>query len=75
MIALHAAGVTNAVASLGTALSGQQFQLCRCDGKRIVLNFDADGAGVRAANRAIGEVEQLLFSARAGAHSHPGRSR
>jgi DNA primase len=63
VIALHAAGITNAVASLGTALSSQQItQLCRCsDGKRIVLNFDADGAGVRAANRAIGEVEQLAL--------------
>ena len=63
VIALHAAGVTNAVASLGTALSGQQItQLCRCsDGKRIVLNFDADRAGIRAANRAIGEVEQLAL--------------
>ncbi|MGB4700512.1 MAG: DNA primase [Parasynechococcus sp.] len=61
VIALHAAGITNAVASLGTALSNQQItQLCRVtDSKRIVLNFDADGAGVRAANRAIGEVEQL----------------
>ena len=63
VIALHAAGITNAVAALGTALSSQQItQLCRCsDGKRIVLNFDADGAGVRAANRAIGEVEQLAL--------------
>ena len=63
VIALHAAGVTNAVASLGTALSGQQItQLCRCsDGKRIVFNFDADRAGIRAANRAIGEVEQLAL--------------
>ena len=63
VIALHAAGVSNAVASLGTALSSQQItQLCRCsDGKHIVLNFDADGAGVRAANRAIGEVEQLAL--------------
>lgn len=63
VIALHAAGVTNAVASLGTALSSQQItQLCRCsDGKRIVLNFDADRAGIRAANRVIGEVEQLAL--------------
>ncbi len=63
VIALHAAGITNAVASLGTALSSQQItQLCRVsDNKRIVLNFDADGAGVRAANRAIGEVEQLAM--------------
>ncbi|MDA0257587.1 MAG: DNA primase [Cyanobacteria bacterium] len=63
VIALHAAGITNAVASLGTALSNQQItQLCRVsDSKRLVLNFDADGAGVRAANRAIGEVEQLAM--------------
>ncbi len=63
VIALHASGVTNTVASLGTALSSQQItQLCRCtDSKRIVLNFDADGAGIRAANRAIGEVEQLAM--------------
>ncbi len=63
VIALHAAGITNAVAALGTALSSQQItQLCRCcDGKRLVLNFDSDGAGVRAAQRAIGEVEQLAL--------------
>ena len=63
VIALHAAGLTNAVAALGTALSSQQItQLSRVsDSKRIVLNFDADGAGVRAANRAIGEVEQLAM--------------
>ena len=55
--------VNNAVAALGTALSNQQItQLCRVsDSKRIVLNFDADGAGIRAANRAIGEVEQLAL--------------
>ncbi len=63
VIALHAAGVTNAVASLGTALSSHQItQLCRCtDSKRIVLNFDADNAGIRAANRAINEVEHLAM--------------
>ena len=60
VIALHAVGVRNAVAALGTALGNQQItQLCRCcDSGRIVLNFDADGAGIRAAQRAIGEVEQ-----------------
>jgi DNA primase len=63
VIALHAAGITNAVAALGTALSSQQItQLCRCtDSRRLILNFDADGAGVRAAQRAIGEVEQLAL--------------
>ena len=63
VIALHAAGITNAVAALGTALSSQQItQLCRCcDSKRLILNFDSDGAGVRAAERAIGAVEQLAL--------------
>ncbi|MEB3260390.1 MAG: DNA primase [Cyanobacteriota bacterium] len=62
-ISLHAAGVTQAVAALGTALSQQQItQLCRCcESKRLVLNFDADRAGVRAAERAIGEVEHLAL--------------
>ncbi|MEB3317384.1 MAG: DNA primase [Cyanobacteriota bacterium] len=62
-ISLHAAGITHAVAALGTALSKQQItQLCRCcDSKRLVLNFDADRAGVRAAERAIGEVEHLAL--------------
>jgi DNA primase len=60
VIALHSAGVRHVVASLGTAMSSQQItQLCRCsDSRRIVLNFDADKAGVKAAKRAIGEVEQ-----------------
>tara|TARA_Y100001968_G_scaffold333713_1_gene398616 strand:+ start:6607 stop:8640 length:2034 start_codon:yes stop_codon:yes gene_type:complete len=63
VIALHEAGITNSVASLGTALSNQQItQLCRCtDSKRIFLNFDSDKAGIRAANRAITEVEHLAM--------------
>ena len=63
VISLHESGINNAVASLGTALSKQQItQLSRCtDSKRIVLNFDSDLAGVRAANRAISEVEHLAM--------------
>ena len=63
VIALYEAGIYNSVASLGTALSNQQItKLCRCtDSKRIILNFDADSAGVRAANRAISEVEHLAM--------------
>jgi len=63
VIALHAAGITNAVGALGTALSSQQItQLCRCcDSRRLILNFDTDAAGVRAAERAIGSVEQLAL--------------
>ncbi len=63
VIALHAAGITNVVASMGTALSLQQVrQLLRyTESKRIVLNFDADAAGGKAAERAIGEVESLAY--------------
>jgi DNA primase len=60
-IALHAAGITNVVASLGTALSQHQVrQLLRyTESKQIVLNFDADSAGTTAAQRAIGEIADL----------------
>ncbi|MFB2977081.1 DNA primase [Microseira sp. BLCC-F43] len=60
-IALHAAGITNAVASLGTALSlAQVRQLLRyTESKQLVLNFDADAAGTNAASRAIGEISDL----------------
>jgi DNA primase len=63
VIALHAAGITNAVASLGTALSVNQVrQLLRySESKRVVFNFDADRAGVQAAERAIGEVGSLAY--------------
>jgi len=62
-IALHAAGITNVVASMGTALSLQQVrQLLRyTESKRIVFNFDADAAGGKAAERAIGEVASLAY--------------
>lgn len=62
-IALHAAGITNVVASLGTALSVAQVrQLLRySESKQIVFNFDADAAGVKAAERAIGEVADLVY--------------
>jgi len=63
VIALHAAGVTHAVASLGTALSLHQVkQLLRyTESKRVVLNFDADRAGNQAAERAVGEVADLAY--------------
>ncbi|MDY6938493.1 MAG: DNA primase [Cyanobacteriota bacterium] len=62
-IALQAAGIENVVASLGTALSSYQVkQLLRyTESKQIILNFDADAAGIRAAERAIGEIETLAY--------------
>ncbi|MBW4684210.1 MAG: DNA primase [Komarekiella atlantica HA4396-MV6] len=62
-IALHAAGITNAVASLGTALSLEQVRqvLRYTESKQLVLNFDADKAGTNAAERAIGEIAELAY--------------
>ncbi|NET78632.1 MULTISPECIES: DNA primase [Okeania] len=62
-IALHAAGINNVVASLGTALSSIQIkQLLRyTESKQIILNFDADRAGIQATNRAIVEIENLAY--------------
>lgn len=62
-IALHAAGISEAVASLGTALSEAQVkQLLRySESKQVLFNFDADAAGTRAAERAIGEVANLAY--------------
>jgi DNA primase len=62
-IALHAAGITNVVASLGTALSQEQVrQLLRyTESKRIILNFDADAAGTKASERAISEIAPLVY--------------
>ena len=61
VISLHSKGITNSVASLGTALNKYQIsQLCRCtDNKNIILNFDSDNAGILATKRVINEVESL----------------
>ncbi len=61
VISLHSKGITNSVASLGTALSKYQIsQLCRCtDSKNIIINFDSDNAGKLATKRVISEVESL----------------
>ena len=63
VIALHAAGIENTVAALGTALSAAQVkQMLRySESKQVVLNFDADRAGIKAAQRAIGEVEAMAY--------------
>ena len=53
VISLHQEGFTNAVASLGTALTSQQCELLRKYTKDVYLLYDSDEAGVKAALRAI----------------------
>ena len=47
------AGVRNAVASLGTALTPEQVKLLGRFARRVVVNYDGDKAGVKAAKRAL----------------------
>ncbi|MBP0001716.1 MAG: DNA primase [Cyanobacteria bacterium SID2] len=63
VIALHAAGISEVVASLGTALGEVQVKhlLRYTESKQVILNFDTDAAGNRAAQRAIGEVADLAY--------------
>jgi DNA primase len=53
LIALYQAGVHNAVASLGTAFTPNQAKLLHKFARKIVVNYDGDSAGVKAARRAI----------------------
>ncbi len=53
VITMHQAGFTNAVASLGTALTSGHASLVKRYTKEVLLLYDSDGAGIRAALRAI----------------------
>ncbi len=53
VIAMHQAGFTNAVASLGTAFTEEHANLLRRYTKEVILSYDSDQAGVSAALRAI----------------------
>lgn len=57
LIALYQFGVTNVAASLGTAFTPEQSKLLGRFCSRVVINYDGDDAGIKAARRAI---EQLL---------------
>lgn len=53
VIALNQAGFTNAVATLGTALTNEQAVLMKRYADEIIICYDADGAGQKATARAI----------------------
>jgi len=59
VIALHQAGFDNAVASLGTALTSGHANLLKRYTKEVYLTFDSDGAGVKAALRAIPILKEV----------------
>ncbi len=59
VIALHQAGFDNAVASLGTALTSGHASLLKRYTREVYLTYDSDGAGVKAALRAIPILKEV----------------
>ena len=64
VISLHQAGFTNAVASLGTALTAGHAALIKRYVNEVYLTYDSDDAGVRAAMRAIPILKDAGLTAR-----------
>lgn len=64
VISLHGRGITNAMATLGTALSEAHVRLIRGHARDVVLVFDSDAAGVQAALRSVGVFQKEQMDAR-----------
>ena len=64
VISLHQAGFTNAVASLGTALTQGHASLIKRYVKEVYLTYDSDKAGTKAALRAIPILREAGISAK-----------
>lgn len=64
VVTLHQAGFDSAVASLGTSLTAEQARLMSRYTREVILAYDADGAGQKAAQRAIGILEKLDMKVR-----------
>ena len=59
VVSLHQAGFDSAVASLGTSLTPDQARLISRYTQQVVIAYDADAAGQKAAQRAIGILQPL----------------
>ncbi len=59
VISIHQAGFDNAVASLGTSLTAEQARLISQYVDQVIIAYDADGAGQKAARRAISLFEEV----------------
>lgn len=64
VIAMHQAGFTQAVASLGTAFTSEQANLLHRYTENVLLAYDSDGAGVKAALRGIGILREAGITAK-----------
>lgn len=63
-MAIQAAGFENAVATLGTAITGEHARLLARYTKRVVINYDSDEAGQRAANKAMALLDEVGLEVR-----------
>ena len=59
VIALHAAGFENAVATLGTAITSEQARIFSRYTKKVVISYDSDEAGQRAADKAFKLLQEV----------------
>ena len=59
VVSLHQAGFDSAVAALGTALTNEQARLISRYKNEVILAYDSDGAGLKAAQRSIDILEKL----------------
>ncbi len=64
VLTCHQFGITNAVASLGTALTAEQVQLMKRLASRVVLVYDSDAAGQAASERAMSLFEEAELPVR-----------
>lgn len=59
VIALHASGFENAVATLGTAITSEQARIFSKYTKKVIISYDSDDAGQRAANKAFTYLQEV----------------
>ena len=59
VIALHASGFENAVATLGTAITSEQARIFARYTKRVLISYDSDEAGQNAANKAFKLLQEV----------------
>ena len=64
VVSMHQAGFDSAVASLGTSLTPEQARLISRYANEVIIAYDNDGAGKKAAQRAIGILEKLDLKVR-----------
>ena len=66
-ISLHAAGITNVVASMGTAFAAEQAKLLKRAAEEVVFCYDSDAAGRRASVRAVSIAREAGLRVRVAA--------